>query len=288
MEPDSLPKVRPVEAGDSVALSELFGELGFPCSPTEVLDRFGAAQDMALVATLGGSVVGVITTNVMPVLHRPMPVGRISALVVAQDHRRLGIGRVLVTAAEALLASRGCGVIEVTSNFRLERAHDFYESVGYEATSYRFKKDLGAGPDNSSGRSRFAVRLDPGVSDRTTMSSRPRKTYAGSCHCGSVRFEIDSDFPELTTCDCSICRRKNALMVRVHESEFRLLSDKQALGAYQFHTHTATHYFCGTCGIYPFHRKRVTPDHLGVNVFCLDDFDPSGIPVRATVGAVMP
>jgi hypothetical protein len=42
------------------------------------------------------------------------------------------------------------------------------------------------------------------------------------------------------------------------------------------------------CGIYPLHRKRVTPDNLGVNVFCLEQFDPAGIPVRQTVGAAMP
>ena len=110
----------------------------------------------------------------------------------------------------------------------------------------------------------------------------------GSCHCGAVRFEIDSDFPELTTCDCSICRRKNALMVKVHETQFRLLAGEDALSAYQFHSHIATHYFCRHCGIYPFHRKRVTPDHYGINVFCLDGFDASGIPVRATLGAAMP
>ena len=50
---------------------------------------------------------------------------------------------------------------------------------------------------------------------------------------------------------------------------------------------TARHYFCKTCGIYPFHRKRVTPDFFGVNVFCLDDFDPAGIPVRQATGAAM-
>lgn len=120
------------------------------------------------------------------------------------------------------------------------------------------------------------------------MSTRPCKTYSGSCRCGAVRFEIDSDFPELTTCDCSMCRRRNALMVKVHESALRLLSGEHSLTAYRFHTFTATHYFCTTCGIYPFHRKRVTPDHFGVNVHCLHDFDPSGIPVRATVGAGMP
>lgn len=41
-------------------------------------------------------------------------------------------------------------------------------------------------------------------------------------------------------------------------------------------------------GIYPFHRKRVTRDFLGVNVFCLDNFDPAGIPVCATIGKGMP
>ncbi len=36
--------------------------------------------------------------------------------------------------------------------------------------------------------------------------------------------QIDTDFPELTQCDCSVCRKKNALMVKVHESAFRLLA----------------------------------------------------------------
>jgi hypothetical protein len=103
-----------------------------------------------------------------------------------------------------------------------------------------------------------------------------------------VQFEIETDSPELTPCDCSICRRKNALMVKVHERSFRLLAGEDALVTYPFHRRTAQHYFCRTCGIYPFHRKRVTPDHYGVNVHCLDDYDPAGIPIRATVGAGMP
>jgi hypothetical protein len=113
------------------------------------------------------------------------------------------------------------------------------------------------------------------------------QTYTGSCHCGAVAFEIDTDFPELATCDCSLCRRRNALMVKVHESRFRLLRGDDVLRLYEFHTMTAKHYFCGTCGIYPFHRKRVTPDHYGVNVHCLDGFDAAGIPVRATAGSAM-
>lgn len=117
--------------------------------------------------------------------------------------------------------------------------------------------------------------------------SRPIRTYRGSCHCGAVQFEIETGFPELTMCDCSICRRKNALMVKVPEHDFRLLAGEGSLTEYRFNTGTARHYFCKVCGIYPFHRKRVTPDNFGVNVFCLQDFDPAGIPVRQALGSTM-
>jgi len=42
------------------------------------------------------------------------------------------------------------------------------------------------------------------------------------------------------------------------------------------------------CGIYPLHRKRVTSDHFGSNVYYLHDLDPAGIPVRGAAGAAMP
>lgn len=135
-------KVRQAELGDSAALAALFTELGFPTSTPEISARLARSDNIGLVAVLDGHVVGVITTNVMPVLHRPGPVGRISALVVTQSHRSLGIGRTLVAHAEALLVARGCGLVEVTSNFRLEQAHAFYKSLGYEGTSYRFRKNL--------------------------------------------------------------------------------------------------------------------------------------------------
>ena len=120
------------------------------------------------------------------------------------------------------------------------------------------------------------------------MTQQTRQTCEGACHCGRVRFRISTDFPELTTCDCSICRKKNALMVKVHEDDFELLQGEEALTEYQFHTRTARHFFCSTCGIYPFHRKRSAPDSYGVNVFCLEGVDVSDVPVRATDGAGMP
>ncbi len=120
------------------------------------------------------------------------------------------------------------------------------------------------------------------------MSARIPRRLQGSCHCGAVRFEIETDFPELTTCSCSLCRMKNALMVKVHESRFHLMAGEEALTEYQFHTRTARHYFCRVCGIYPFHRKRVTPDYYGVNVYCLDGAQFDDVPIRRADGAAMP
>ena len=115
------------------------------------------------------------------------------------------------------------------------------------------------------------------------------KTYSGSCHCGAVRFQADIDLAQPTyRCNCSVCRRNRFWPAIVAPERFRLLAGADALADYQIHTHTAHHHFCKVCGIYPFHRKRVTPDYYGINVYCLDGFDPAGIPIRMTVGAGMP
>lgn len=111
--------------------------------------------------------------------------------------------------------------------------------------------------------------------------------YTGSCHCGNVLFAVISEIEELTTCDCSLCAKKNAVMFKVHESDFELHTDWDELGLYQWNTEVAKHYFCKNCGIYTFHRKRAAPDHYGINVYCLDDVDISTINIRKTEGATM-
>jgi hypothetical protein len=111
--------------------------------------------------------------------------------------------------------------------------------------------------------------------------------HPGSCHCGAIKFRIDAEIVELTTCDCSLCVKKNALMTKVPESALTIVKGEEALTLYKWNTRRAKHYFCKHCGIYVFHRKRSQPDHFGVNIFCLDGFDASTIAVRATEGKGM-
>lgn len=113
-------------------------------------------------------------------------------------------------------------------------------------------------------------------------------TRHGSCHCGAVRFEVEGEIPEAYTCDCSLCSKKNALMANVHESRLRITAGEDRLGLYQWNARIAKHYFCSVCGVYPFHKKRSLPDHYGVNVKCLDDFDWRTVPVRPAEGKGIP
>lgn len=138
--------VREATSRDGAAIAALAGELGFAISADDVAARlpgFRALAELPFVADEAGRILGCLTWHVMPVLHRPAPVGRITMLIVTIDAQRRGIGKALVEAAEARLRQRGCGLIEVTSNTRLIEAHRFYEHHGYERTSHRFAKDIG-------------------------------------------------------------------------------------------------------------------------------------------------
>ena len=111
--------------------------------------------------------------------------------------------------------------------------------------------------------------------------------WAGSCHCGAVRFQVEAEIVELTTCDCSLCVKNNAVMAKVHESALTVTSGEEHLPLYRWNTRVARHYFCSRCGIYTFRRKRAAPDHFGINVFCLDGFEAALVPLRATEGVGM-
>ena len=111
--------------------------------------------------------------------------------------------------------------------------------------------------------------------------------YTGSCHCGAVRFVIEADPLEAVRCDCSICRKKNALMIEVPVAGLTLQAGEDQLATYRWNTGVARHHFCRVCGIYPFHRKRAKPDHYSVNVFCLDGLDVDALPVRQADGRSM-
>lgn len=112
-----------------------------------------------------------------------------------------------------------------------------------------------------------------------------KQQYAGSCHCGSVKFKVDLDLDECLVCDCSICTKKGILINRIADEAFELSTPIEALGLYQFNKHIAKHYFCPTCGVHTFARPRSFPDMWAVNVRCLSGVDIGSIEPRQVFGS---
>ena len=90
------------------------------------------------------------------------------------------------------------------------------------------------------------------------------------CHCGQFKAEINIDkLDKILRCNCSICKRKGAIMSMVKNEDFRVVEGEDKLSLYKFHTKVAKHYFCSVCGIYTHHNPRSNPSMTGFNLGCI-------------------
>lgn len=101
-------------------------------------------------------------------------------------------------------------------------------------------------------------------------------THQGSCQCGAVAYEVDSDLDGLIECNCTHCYRKGLVLAFIPPNAFRLKSGKEALSKHTFNTHKIEHMFCETCGVQPFAEGRSPSGDLmvAVNVRTLIDLEP--------------
>lgn len=100
--------------------------------------------------------------------------------------------------------------------------------------------------------------------------------HTASCHCGAVVFELSlpNGIENPRRCDCSICRRKGAIVGSVPLAGIKILKGEDVLKCYEFNTKTAKHYFCSNCGIYTHHQRRSNLHEYGYNIGCLEGVNP--------------
>ena len=90
------------------------------------------------VAEVDGHIAGTCYIAIIPNITRQCsPIGFIENVVTSADFRRLGIGRKLMDLAVEFARECGCYKVTLQSGIKREKAHKFYESVGFDGDSKR-------------------------------------------------------------------------------------------------------------------------------------------------------
>ncbi|CAH5568681.1 TPA: GNAT family N-acetyltransferase [Klebsiella oxytoca] len=135
---------RTAKEADAPGLLVLFQQLGYPIDLDNLqsLLREQNPYRYALIAQVKGRLSGVIVVNLIDPMHEKGRWGLISALVIDESCRGMGVGRILLVEAERIAAASGCRQIELSSSERREQAHKFYQNNGYKEVRKRFLKSL--------------------------------------------------------------------------------------------------------------------------------------------------
>ncbi len=114
-------------------------------------------------------------------------------------------------------------------------------------------------------------------------------TYQGSCHCGRIAFDVESEpIESVVDCNCSLCRRRGGLLAFVPRDKLRLNTPEADMATYTFNKHVIRHHFCPTCGIATFGEAvdpRTGVKTAAINVRCLPEVDLAALKVVSYDGA---
>lgn len=95
------------------------------------------------VACDGQTILGTFALLIMHNLaHQGSSSAIVEDVVVSDTHQSQGIGRDMMTHAMALAREAGCYKLVLSSNQKRERAHAFYESLGFQRHGFSFSIEI--------------------------------------------------------------------------------------------------------------------------------------------------
>lgn len=91
---------------------------------------------------------------------------------------------------------------------------------------------------------------------------------SGRCHCGNIEIQV-ANFPEeVTSCNCSICKRYAAIWAFCTVSEVEVVSGEKGLKAYRWGDEYIDFQHCNCCGCVTHYTStgKEKSDRVGVNI----------------------
>ncbi len=143
--------IRPATEADLDAVLGLYAQPGYDdgrklpiADARKMLARFKSYPDYTLyVAELDGAIVGTFALLVMDNFgHLGTPSAVVEGVVVAPHMQSRGIGQIMMDFARDRSVEKGCYKVVLSSNVKRERAHAFYERLGYQIYGYSFRLDV--------------------------------------------------------------------------------------------------------------------------------------------------
>ena len=106
-----------------------------------VFERFALYPDYKIyLAVREGNVIGTFALLVMDNLgHMGAPSAIIEDVAVDPEWQGHGVGKMMMRHALKICSEKGCYKAVLSSNLKRERAHAFYESLGFERHGYSFR-----------------------------------------------------------------------------------------------------------------------------------------------------
>jgi len=110
----------------------------------DIFNKFSAYPNYSLyVASFDGTIVGTFELLIMDNLgHKGSPTGVIEDVLVDTAYRSKGIGAMMMQHAIDLCSEYRCYKLTLSSNLKRERAHSFYENLGFVKHGFSFKIDI--------------------------------------------------------------------------------------------------------------------------------------------------
>jgi ribosomal protein S18 acetylase RimI-like enzyme len=151
-------RVREASAEDAEIIHSLAAELAgavgdSPPSLENVRERLAELLEEPRARVLvaeGDVVVGVVSLWIKPDLAHGDSVVEVPMLVISEDRRREGVGKLMMEEVHRLAAENGATLIELVATTQNNQAREFYRSLGFVETDHvtlEFVGDVEDPPD---------------------------------------------------------------------------------------------------------------------------------------------